>query len=334
LIFSYKESVAILVFVIVFFLIIERRRFNNIPIWTSMLIGAALMVGFQVISVQDAYKSINLDVIVFLFGMFSIVSALDKSGVLRFVALKMLYKAKAKGGIDSILFVIIVGLGVLSAFLVNDTIALLGVPLIVHISRNIQVKPTVLFLALAFGISVGSIMTPIGNPQNLLVAIKSGIPLPFLTFMKWLFIPTIANLFVTYIILKIYFKKELSKFQNYRASSADNGSSSSSDIMSPEAIVEEAASSSSKSIITNPNLARISVVILLVTIVGFIISEILQFIFHVAYFSISVVAVIGATALYAFSNKGRREILYSVDYSVLVFFVAMFVFTLDYGLLD
>jgi len=38
---------------------------------------------------------------------------------------------------------------------------------------------------------------------------------------------------------------------------------------------------------------------------------------------------LGATALYAFS-KERREILYSVNYSVLVFFAAMFVFT--YGL--
>lgn len=36
-----NEFVAIGVFVIVFFLIIERRKFNNIPIWTSMLIGAA-----------------------------------------------------------------------------------------------------------------------------------------------------------------------------------------------------------------------------------------------------------------------------------------------------
>jgi Na+/H+ antiporter NhaD/arsenite permease-like protein len=111
MIFSYKEYIALVVFLVAFFLIIERRRFNNIPIWTSMLIGAALMVGFQVISVEDTFKSINLDVIVFLFGMFSIVSALDKSGVLKFVALKML--SKAKGSIDSILFVIIVGLGLL-----------------------------------------------------------------------------------------------------------------------------------------------------------------------------------------------------------------------------
>jgi Na+/H+ antiporter NhaD/arsenite permease-like protein len=326
MIFSYKEYIALVVFVVVFFLIIERRRFNNVPIWTSMLIGAALMVGFQVISIQDTFKSINLDVIVFLFGMFSIVSALDKSGVLKFVALKIML-SKAKDGTDSILFVIIVGLGTLSAFLVNDTIALIGVPLIIHISRRIQVKsPTVLFLALAFGISVGSIMTPIGNPQNLLIAIKSGIPLPFLTFMKWLFIPTIANLFLTFFILKIYFKKELSKVQSYGGNDGGGSSIISADI---EEEYKVSSSSSSSIIITNPGLAKISVVILFVTIVGFIISEILQFVLHVPYFSISVVAVLGSIVLYALS-KERREILYSVDYSVLVFFAAMFVFT--YGL--
>ena len=80
------EYVAIGVLALVFFLIIERRRLNNIPIWTSMLIGAGLMVGLQVISIEDAFKAINLDVIIFLFGMFSIVSALDRSGVLKYVA--------------------------------------------------------------------------------------------------------------------------------------------------------------------------------------------------------------------------------------------------------
>jgi Na+/H+ antiporter NhaD/arsenite permease-like protein len=58
-----------------------------------MLVGAALMVGFQIISIQSAFKSITLDVIGFLFGMFSIVSALDKSGVLKIVSTKMLSKA-------------------------------------------------------------------------------------------------------------------------------------------------------------------------------------------------------------------------------------------------
>jgi len=96
-----KEYIAMAIFTIVFFLIIGRKRFNNIPIWTSMLIGAALMVGLQVISIQSAFNSINLNVILFLFSMFSIVSALDKSGALRLIASKMLSWAR---GMDSFLF--------------------------------------------------------------------------------------------------------------------------------------------------------------------------------------------------------------------------------------
>ena len=51
-------------------------------------------------------------------------------------------------------------------------------------------------------------MTPIGNTQNLLIAIQSGIPFPFITFIKFLGILTIISLFVTYFIL-IYYKKDL-----------------------------------------------------------------------------------------------------------------------------
>ena len=109
-----NEFVAIGVFVIVFFLIVGRRRLNNIPIWTSMLIGAALMIGLQVISLEDAFKAINLYVIIFLFGMFSIVSALDRSGVLKFVAVKML--SKAGNDLNSILLVFVIGFGIISAF--------------------------------------------------------------------------------------------------------------------------------------------------------------------------------------------------------------------------
>jgi Na+/H+ antiporter NhaD/arsenite permease-like protein len=306
-----NEFVAIGVFVIVFFLIVERRRLNNIPIWTSMLIGAALMIGLQVISLEDAFKAINLDVIIFLFGMFSIVSALDKSGVLKFVAVKML--SKAGNDLNSILLVFVIGFGIISAFLVNDTIALLGIPLIVHISRQISIRPTVLFIALAFGISIGSVMTPIGNPQNLLIAIKSNIPLPFLTFLRWLFIPTIVNLFLTYFILKVYFKEELSKVPHNRVGDGEKVMDNDEQLLLTNAI-------------TNPRLAKISVIILLFTVAGFVISEVLQFLFHVVYFSISVIAVLGATALYAFSRE-RRELMYNVNYSVLVFFAAMFVFT-------
>ncbi len=354
--------IVIFVFAIVYVLIIFGRGKFRIPIWTSMLIGAALMVGFQIISIESAFKSINLDVIGFLFGMFSIVSALNISGVLKVVSIKML--SKTNNNPDLILMVFVVGMGLLSAFLVNDTIALLGIPLIVHISKKIGIRPQVLLIALSFGITIGSTMTPIGNPQNLLIALQSGISLPFITFIKVLGIPTIINLFVTFVILKIYFKKDLGLIAAAAAAAAavvveantllpnrnhnlnshhllkhfilnknkqkielNDKSESEPILFHNRHTVSKAAAREDDNVIVNPLLAKISIVVLLITIAGFILSEIMQFVFHFATnFSLSITAILGATALYALS-KERREILASVDYSVLVFFAAMFVFT-------
>ncbi len=299
-----QEYVALGVFGVVYALIIGRRRLG-MPIWAAMLIGAGLMVGLQVLSIKAAFMSVNLDVIAFLFGMFSIVSALDRAGVLRRIAIKMLSVAKSP---SHLLMAFVVGMGLLAAFLVNDTIALLGIPLVVYVARHTGIRPVILLLALAFGITVGSVMTPIGNPQNLLIAIQSGMPMPFTTFLIHLAAPTIVNLFVTYFILKRYFKKELLSLQsNYNPNV----------IMLTEENLEDGA--------FNPRLAKLSVAILMATIGGFIISEVLHLL-NIANFSLSAVAMLGAAALYALSDQ-RREIMKSVDYSVLIFFGAMFVVT-------
>ncbi len=294
-----QEYIALAVFGVVYTLIIGRRRFG-IPIWTAMLIGAALMVGLQVIGVEAALTSINLEVIAFLFGMFSIVSALERAGVLQLIAIKMLAIAKTP---RKLLMTFVVGMGLLSAFLVNDTIALLGVPIVIHVARHSGIRSVVLLLALSFGVTVGSVMTPIGNPQNLLIAIQSGISTPFITFLIHLAVPTIISLFVTYFILRVYYRKEISS--KYYPSN----------IEVPEKV----------QLLYNPRLAKISITILLVTIAGFIISEILHFL-EILNFSLSAIAMLGASAIYALSRE-RVEIVKKVDYSVLVFFGGMFVVT-------
>ena len=294
-----QEYIAIGVFVVVYSLIVGRRRFG-VPIWAAMLIGAALMIGLQVISVKAAFMSVNLDVIAFLFGMFTIVSALDRAGVLQRAAIWMIAVAKTP---DRLLMAFVVGMGLLASFLVNDTIALLGIPLVVYVARHAGIRPTVLLIALAFGITVGSVMTPIGNPQNLLIAIQSGIPMPFTTFLLHLGGPTIANLFVTYAILKVYYRREIAFDHS----------------LSTMELVEKADAA------YNPRLARLSIAVLIATIAGFIMSEALHYV-GVGGFSLSAVAMIGAAAIYALSSH-RMAIMKSVDYSVLVFFAGMFVVT-------
>jgi len=308
--------IAVAIFGIVYFLIIVGRKLFHIPIWASMLIGALLMLVFQVISLEYALKSINLDVIGFLFGMFSIVTALDRAGVLKLIAIRMLARAN---NVNSLLLIFVLGMGILSAFLVNDTIALLGIPLVIYISKHIGIRPVVLLISLAFAISVGSTMAPIGNPQNLLIAIQSGISLPFTTFIVHLTIPTLINLFLTYMILRIYFRKDLSPVVIARTYQDKK-------ITMATAANPVAEESVSLSIIKNSHLAKTSSVILLLTIAGFIISEFLHLL-HIANIGLNVVALLGAGALYLLSGKDRKDIFKNVDYSVLVFFAAMFVVT-------
>lgn len=142
---------------------------------------------------------------------------------------------------------------------------------------------------------------------------------PFTTFIVHLTAPTLINLFLTYFILRIYFKKDL-KLSNTAGYIQENNISQT---IVPADFKQEMRSSS---IIENPRLAKISSTILLLTIAGFIISEFLHFL-HIANVGLSIIALLGAGALYLVSGSDRKDILRRVDYSVLVFFAAMFVVT-------
>ena len=76
--------------------------------------------------------------------------------------------------------------GVLSALLMNDTLAIIGTPLVLGLATRCRVLAKMLLLALAFAITTGSVVSPIGNPQNLLVAVNSGMNAPFVTFGTFL----------------------------------------------------------------------------------------------------------------------------------------------------
>src|ERR1051326_6135996 len=146
-----QEYLALGIVAVVYALIIGRRRFG-VPIWAAMLIGAALMLALQIITPENAAKAINLDVIGFLFGMFTIVTALDKARVLQQIAGRIVSRAQTS---SRLLLTFVVGMGSLAAFLVNDTIALLAIPLVIYLSKKSTLKPEILFLGLAFGIKIG-----------------------------------------------------------------------------------------------------------------------------------------------------------------------------------
>src|SRR5438132_9944063 len=122
----------IAIFIAVYVLIVLRNlRWFRIPIWPIMMSGAVAMIFSGAIPLGDAYASINLNVIFFLLGMFSVVAAMDLSGLLEYLTLRMLRGARSS---QKAFGLALVGISMMSAFLVNDTLALMATPIMLSVA--------------------------------------------------------------------------------------------------------------------------------------------------------------------------------------------------------
>src|SRR2546422_1277682 len=285
------------IFVAVYALIALRnfRRFK-IPIWTIMLAGAVAMIFSGAIPLQTAYAAINLDVIFFLLGMFSIVGGMDLSGLLEYLTARMVRLSKTP---QRALALVLFGMGLLSAFLVNDTLALTATPIMLGLSKQMRIRPNVLLITLALGVTIGSVMTPVGNPQNLLIALSSGIPNPMLDFLYFLVPPTIVGLVVTFLILRFYYRKDL----------AESAESFGTIPLPP---------------VKDGRLARLSAWAAGIVVVGFFLVGIAQLFGLQGNINLGTVSLLGATIVYLLSTR-RREILASVDWGIMIFFMSLFI---------
>jgi len=176
----------------------------NIRIWQSMTCGAAVVLATGEISGLDALKSIDLNVMLFLFGMFVVGQALVASGYLYALAYHLFNRMTS---VPQLVCGILFGAALSSALLMNDTLAIIGTPLVLRLAREHNINSKLLLLTLAYAITIGSVMSPLGNPQNFLIASQGGLPAPFLTFFKALGIPTLINLAVTYLVLRLAYRQ-------------------------------------------------------------------------------------------------------------------------------
>jgi Na+/H+ antiporter NhaD/arsenite permease-like protein len=186
------------------FLLIAIRTVGSVrlQIWHMMGAGALFVLVTGEITAADAIAAIDADVMVFLFCTFVIGQALEESGYLAHLSFAFFKRAQT---VNALLIMVVIGSAGASGLLMNDTLAIVGTPVMLLLARNHSMSPKLLLYALMFSVTIGSVSSPIGNPQNLLIAINGNIPNPFITFLTWLLIPTCINLFFLYLFLiKLY----------------------------------------------------------------------------------------------------------------------------------
>ncbi len=287
-------NISVLTLLVVFVLIAVRQVGNiRLQIWQIMLGGAVIVLVTGQIPVGQAVLSVNVDVMLFLFGMFVVGEALDESGYLAHLSYGYFRRATTA---DALMLLILFGFGFASAILMNDTLAIIGTPVVLLLAKKHQMSPKLLLLALCIAVTTGSVMSPIGNPQNLLIAVNGVQGNAFVEFFRWLFLPTVINIYIAFRFLKHYYPGDF----------------------------HDVPLSHSQEPIRNHDLAllaRISLNLILVLVVLKI------FLFSVGSsvdFRLTYIALVAALPILVGSPR-RIHILRRIDWHTLIFFAAMFV---------
>ncbi|HEX6814087.1 MAG TPA: SLC13 family permease [Gemmatimonadaceae bacterium] len=182
---------------------------------------------------------------------------------------------------------IIVASGLLSAIFLNDTVCLVFVPLVLAALEPLGAQPLPYLLGIAFAANVGSAMTITGNPQNMLIGISSGIA--YRDFAALLALPSLGGLAIVYGVLALMFRRELAR---------------------PFAVTSAPTSGRA--------MDRGLVARALILFAGALAA-------WLAGLSLPVVAITAGTLMIALANRDPAEAFAKVEWSLLLFFAALFV---------
>jgi Na+/H+ antiporter NhaD/arsenite permease-like protein len=159
------------------------------------VLGAVAFLATGSITVQQAKEAVDAPTLAVLFGMMLLSAQYRQSGLYSAIGGRLAQVADPR----CLLLGTIVVTALLSAVLTNDVICFALTPLLASALAASRRPPLPYLLALACAANLGSALTPIGNPQNILIT--QSLHLPFLPFVAACAAPVVLSLGVLYAIV-------------------------------------------------------------------------------------------------------------------------------------
>ncbi|MEM2794777.1 MAG: SLC13 family permease, partial [Thermofilaceae archaeon] len=152
----------------------------------SAIIGAALTVLFGVndrlFTFEEALTFIDLDLITLLIGVMIVAEVIDRSGLFRLLAIKLIKRTQSK---PKHLLVIVPLFAAIVSLLVSDEAALLlSAAILISISRILGIDPKPVALSAAVMVNLGGTGTLIGSIPNMAIGLRAG--LDFIEFATYI----------------------------------------------------------------------------------------------------------------------------------------------------
>lgn len=178
-----------------------RLRMNRA---TIALVGATALVATGAMPLEAAYASLDLDTLVLLLAMMLINANLRLAGFFGLVAGYLLRRAHAP---RSLMLLLMLASGLLSALFLNDTIVLMLTPLVLDVVLALRLNPVPFLMGLATAANIGSVGAITGNPQNMIIGTSSG--LSFLSFSAYLMPVALVGLLAAWGVIVLVYRKAL-----------------------------------------------------------------------------------------------------------------------------
>jgi Na+/H+ antiporter NhaD/arsenite permease-like protein len=159
------------------------------------MLGAAAFLVTGSVSLDQAKAALDAPTLCVLFGMMLLSAQYRHSGLYAVIA------ARLAGVVNPrrLLLGTICAVALLSALLTNDVVCFALTPLLGAVLLRTGRPAAPFFLAIGCAANLGSALTPIGNPQNILIAQR--LHLPFLHFVVVCAAPVVLSLGVLYLLL-------------------------------------------------------------------------------------------------------------------------------------
>lgn len=278
-----------ILFIVVYGIIISEKIHRTI----IALFGAVLLLVLGILTQTEAIGYIDFNTIGLLTGMMIIVGITRKSGVFEYMAIKA--ANLAKGEPIKILVALAIVTAVASAFLDNVTTVLLIVPVTLSICQALEINPVPIFITEIMASNIGGTATLIGDPPNIMIG--SAAPYGFMDFVINLAPVVIVIFIITIFLLKLIYKNQLQTSEENKAKIC---------AMNPAEAIKD-------TVILKKSLTVISLVI-----IGFVTHQYLGL-------ESATIALAGAALLLLLTRENPDEILHTVEWTTLFFFIGLFI---------
>lgn len=194
--FAFSTQHATLLAIIVFLVALWTNE--GLPLGVVSLLPIILFPTFDIMSTNATSVNYSKSIIFLFLGGFMIAIATQKTNLHKYVSNKLLtlFPNTPRG----ILFSLSVTAAFLSSLISNTTTALLLIPIAMFLTDDIRLKMR-LVLAIAYGASIGGIVTPIGTPPNLiLLGFMEQNAIEAVPFVKWILLTAPLALVMLFII--------------------------------------------------------------------------------------------------------------------------------------